>query len=250
MICDQLQNSLIALFEEKNPKFHQSSFATESNDFVEITAQGRSFVDKTLFIKDIIETPVIVTMITRPMRWGKTTNLDMLSKFFAVETDETKGRSYKELFQRLLIGQKYPGLVDDHQGQYPVIYFTFKNIKARTYRAIKSELIMEIQKLYNQYSYLYSNSMLRENSRIRLKKYLKGRIDLLDVSLAFLSSLLNKHHNKRVYLFIDDYDAFLNATYDTQGYEKTFRLMRYILSEDLEGNNSLEKAVVTGVTDL
>ena len=243
--------SINAMLEQMNSNVHQLSFAIDTNDFAKITAQGRSFVDKSLFVKDIIETRDHFTMITRPRRWGKTTNLDMLSKFFALKTDDSAVSSYKELFQRLLIGQKYPEFVKQHQGKYPVIYFTFKNITSKVFSTIKSELSIEIQKLYSQYVYLLDSKILDNNDKKDIRKYLSGNMKKMDIeySLRHLSSLLEEHHKKRVYIFIDDYDAILNATFDTEEYEKAFLLLSSMLGQALNGNNNLKKAVVTGLTN-
>ena len=242
--------------QQKKSEFNDLSIAIGTDDFVKVTAPGKHFADKTLLIKEIIDTSDEVTIITRPRRWGKTTNLDMLSKFFAVEVDENYNSAivsrHKELFQNLLIGQKYPETIDEHQGRYPVIFFTFKNIKSNTYSTMIAKFIYEIKSLYGTYAYLCNSCKLLEVEKKDFEKYLTGNIEEEDInrSLFFLSSLLKKHHGQDVYVFIDEYDALLNATFDTEEYAKTLELMRSILGIVLKDNNNVKKSVVTGITKI
>lgn len=249
-------NSINDLLQKRKPEFNKLSFAIGTDNFAKITESGKTFIDKSLLIKEIIETGDEVTIITRPRRWGKTTNLDMLAKFFAIEVDAAGSpvnvNQYRELFQNLRIGSEYSGLVAEHQGQYPVIFFTFKNVKSNKYKEIEANLIDELQKLYDIYAYLGSSEKLRGIKKDKFKKYLTGEIKLNEIvrSIEFLSSLLREHHEKEVYLFIDEYDSLLNATYDTEEYENTLKMMRSMLGNALKGNNNLKKSVITGITKI
>ena len=237
------------------PDIRRLSFATGEVNFAKLTARGRDFVDKSLFIKEIIESTDEVTLITRPRRWGKTTNMDMLSKFFAIEVnkndDSIMTSPYRELFQRLRIGQEYPELVEEHQGQHPVIFFSFKTIQLDTYNETKTKLIEKIELLFNQYKYLCNSDILDENQKNNFRKYINGNIEKQDIetSLQFLSSLLKAHHGKEVYLFIDASDTPLRDTWDLTGYKKIVKLIRSMLGQALNGNTNVRKAVVTCVTN-
>ena len=249
-------NEINALLKIKSHDLHRLSFTIGTHDFAKIAAEGRDFVDKSLFIKEIIETGDEVTMITRPRRWGKTVNLNMLSKFFAMHVNESGNAivtsPYRELFQRLRIGQKYPELIDKHQGKYPVIFFTFREIPCDTYQEIKSWFINEIMELYNKYSYLDKSAKINSYIKDKFHNFISGNISELEIkeSIYFLCSLLQMHHGKEVYLFIDEYDALFNSTFDTEEFHKTLELMRSFLGRSLKGNNSLKKAVVTGLTNI
>ena len=244
------------LLERKRSDFNQLSFEVGTDAFSEITANGRDYVDKSLFIKEIIETRDKVAIITRPRRWGKTTNMTMLYNFFSIEVNEIDNSivtsRYRELFQHLRIGQEYPDLLEEHQGTHPVIFFTFKNLVSKKYRKIKSMLKKDIKILYKKYDYLYNSNKLDDDQKKQFRKYENGHFGSigLESSLHFLSSLLKAHHGKEVYIFIDEYDAPLNATYDTEEYEKTLLLMRSMLGKALKGNDNLKKSVVTGVTKI
>ena len=191
-----------SLLRERKSDVHRLSFVIGSDDFAKMTEEGRDFVDKSLFIKEIIETGDEVTLILRPRRWGKTINIDMLSKFFSITVDETGSLTsaypYRKLFQRLRVGQEYPNLVAEHQGQYPVILFTFSNMQLETYQEIKSKLISAFRNLYDKYSYLYDSMKLSTHKKEKFNKILNGNITELEIgeSLCFLTSLLQIHHDK------------------------------------------------------
>ncbi len=249
-------NSINNLLQKRKSEFNKLLFAIGTDNFAKITESGKNFIDKSLFLLEIMYTGDEVTIITRPRRWGKTTNLDMLAKFFAIEVDEAgnpiKVNRYKDLFQNLRIGREYSHLVAEHQGKYPVIFFTFKNVKANKYKDIEANLVFEIKKLFKKFKYLVNSDKLDQDQKNDLNQYLNGKFGTEGIvrSLEFLSSLLKLHHGMNVYLFIDEYDALLNATYDTEEYENTLKLMRSILGNALKGNENLKKSVVTGITKI
>src|SRR5204863_319388 len=102
--------------------------STGSSDFKKLIAGG-IFVDKTLLIKEIIEADCEAMLITRPRRWGKTTNMSMLKYFFSPEGDDEN----KSMFENLKIGKEYPDILNEYQGKYPVIFVSFKNIGGNSY---------------------------------------------------------------------------------------------------------------------
>jgi hypothetical protein len=115
-------NKANALLKSQKETFKKLHFAIGASAFAKIAAKDRTFVDKSMLISEIIKTSTEVSIITRPRRWGKTTNMDMLAKFFAIEVDGQGNEipnSYRDLFLRLKIGQKERNLVEEHQGKYP-----------------------------------------------------------------------------------------------------------------------------------
>ena len=180
----------------------------------------------------------------------------MLSTFFAIKVNKSGNKIVpspdRDLFRHLRIGKEYPDVVAKHQGQYPVICFTFRDLKLNTYKAIRARLIDKIMSLYDEHLYLYEKLKLTENQKQKFEKYLKGNVADADFfeSLKFLSSLLKMRHRKKVYMFIDEYDAPLNATHDTKEYGKTLDIMRLFLGGGLKGNDNVEKSVVTGITKI
>src|SRR5204863_1488208 len=126
-----------------------SEFVTGSSDFKKLAAGG-IFIDKTLLIKEITEAACEAMLITRPRRWGKTTNMSMLKYFFSPEeADENKS-----MFEKLKIGKEYPDIVNEYQGKYPVIFISLKNIEGNSYEKIESKFKYVIGKLFKQHKYL------------------------------------------------------------------------------------------------
>ncbi len=205
------------------------------------------FADKTLFIKEIIDDPSEVTLITRPRRWGKTLNLSMLHYFLA---DEVWRQKTAGLFDSYLIAQVEDGrYIRDHQGQYPVISVSFKDIKAHDFKTAVEKIKLLIQELCRQHYYLFESKQLNDNERALFYKYLSDdpSQDELENSLKILSELLRQHCNKPVYILIDEYDTPLNAAFN-QGYLDEFTIfMKNLLSAALKSNPALKKGVLTGI---
>jgi len=254
------------ILEQKKGHLQQLSFATDTEDFPEVINNNIEFVDKSLFIKEIIQSTDKVSIITRPRRWGKTTNIEMLKTFLSITLDD-RGELIaispnKSLFDDLLIGQESE-IVSIHQGKYPVIFISFKNVKTSTkdkksseyenyYQAVEDLLKIEIKKLFRQYDYLQDSTMLKEYYKKDFDKYLEGDISRAEIgnSVQFLSELLYKHHKEKVYILVDEYDTPLNYAYQNPDYERVLGVMRAILGTALKGNQYLKKSVVTGITKI
>ena len=192
-----------------------------------------------MFIKEFLEASSgKVVLITRPRRWGKSLNMDMLKRFLSIEVDEQGAPIPQEesLNRKLFVGgevvigprtgkvkqlaplkiaQQCPDLVTEYQGQYPVISLGLKEVTGSSYQKIEEKLKMQITTLYDQYVYLQDQAWLTKNQCNRLAKYLEGQIVATDLegSLQFLSKLLYKHFAKPVYILIDEYDAPINHAY-------------------------------------
>ena len=203
------------------------------------------FADKTLFVKAIIDDKSEVTLITRPRRWGKTLNMSVLHHFFA---SEVHGRPTQGLFDGLKIEAENEGAYMRHQGQYPVIFISFKDVKENSYDEAINNIKKLIQELYREHEALLDSDKLREHDKELIKKYLNGSIDTQDLERAIriLSELLYKHHKKPVYILIDEYDTPLNAAYTTHLDDMT-RFMKNLFSAALKGNPYLKKGVMTGI---
>lgn len=248
-------NMLNKILKEKMDEFKLLIFATGTDNFAKIIQEKREFVDKSLLIKEIIESGDEVALITRPRRWGKTTNLEMLRSFLAIEADRD-GKQLtinhnKKLFRHLMINNELD-IIDQHQGKYPVIFISFKNIKANNYNEIVELLRNEIIELYEQHEYLKNSDKLNEYQGAIFNKYLSGDIDEvgLKMSLKNLSKFLYKHFSTKVYLLIDEYDTPLNYAYSISDYHNVLDLIRSMLGIVLKGNNYLKQSVVTGITKI
>lgn len=220
------------------------------DNFAELINLKRNyqFVDKTLFIKDILDDGSEVTLITRPRCWGKTLNLSMLEYFLA---PEVLGESTQGLFDDLAIGAIDQGRYLAFQGQSPVIFISFKDVKETQFDLAIRNIRSLLGATFAQHKRSVSNTgVLNADDEWLLDQHLKGEIDqpTLGYGLLTLSEVLYRgFQNKKVYILIDEYDTPLNYAYQYGYLEEMTRFMQNLLSAALKGNPYLEKGVMTGV---
>ncbi len=211
------------------------------DNFEKLITRGYFFIDKTLLIKDLLDNKADVNLFTRPRRFGKTLNMSMLQYFF--ENSE-KDNSY--LFEGLNImksGEKYTS----HMGQYPVINLSLKSAKQPTFELAYISIRRRIAEEYERHEYILKDKSL-DNKRERYLKILKEQGeegDYID-SLYFLSECLEKYHNKKVIILIDEYDVPLENAFFEGFYDKMIAFIRSLFESALKTNSSLEFAVMTG----
>ena len=255
-----------------------------TDNFAKLLSQGNVFVDKSMFIQEFLEASSgEVVLITRPRRWGKSLNMDMLRRFLSIEVDEQGAPLPQEesLNRKLFVGgevvigprtgkvkqlaplkiaQQCPDIVTEYQGQYPVISLGLKEVTGSSYQEIEDKLKKYIGKLYDQHVYLQDQAWLTNNQRNQLARYLNGQILATDLgdSLQFLSELLCTHFGKPVYILIDEYDAPINHAYREFGektkegennkeFEKVLQLFRSLLGAALKSNPYLARGLLTGI---
>lgn len=211
-------------------------------DFEQMITSDNFYIDKTMFIKEWWENNDTVTLITRPRRFGKTLNLDMTDHFFSVNYF---GRG--DLFQDLSVWkeEKYREL----QGTYPVIFFSFADMKETTFPEARKSICQIIKDLYNRYDFLLGGSYLNEDEK---KAYQNISVDMEDYlavnSLKALSDYLMRYYGKKVIILLDEYDTPMQEAY-VQGYwEELTALMRNMFNAALKTNPCLERAIMTGIT--
>jgi hypothetical protein len=213
------------------------------SDFKEMITGGFVYVDKTLFIQELVDLGTNrVTLIPRMRRFGKTLNLSMLQYFFENSAEDT---SY--LFSSLNIWklEKYRSL----QGQYPVIFITLKGIKASSWQQAFNHLCLLISKEFGRHLYLLEGQTLNYVEKEQFQAIFTNKeanIVLVSMSLQLLSEWLYRYHNKKVILLIDEYDTPAHTAYEHGYYEE----MSPFWSEWLSGikdNRFLEFAVFTGI---
>lgn len=217
------------------------------DDFGKVRSKGLAFVDKTLFIKEVLDNESKeVSIITRPRRFGKTFNLSTLRYFLASEVDHIKT---KGMFDDLKIAAIDNGSYMQYQGKYPVIFVTFKNAKDTTFNDILNSLRIVIQKLYRTYGYLLDSDKLKQHEKKLFNKFLMEEIDkaTIETALETLCELLYRHTNKKVFLLIDEYDAPIQSGYVNNYYEEVVNLMRRMFGAALKTNPYLDRAVITGI---
>lgn len=216
-------------------------------DFEDIRNTGYYYVDKTMFMKDMLDLKGKVNLFLRPRRFGKTLNLSMLRYFFEDTQDKKKNEEHKELFHGLKImaeGKEYT----KHMGKYPVINLTLKSAKQPTfalaYRKIKKAIADEFQR----HQFLLENDTLGEEDKKLFQKIASREAGYEDDSAAleFLSKCLFKATGKKAVILIDEYDVPLENAYFRGFYEKMADFMRSFFESALKTNDGLQFAVITG----
>lgn len=206
------------------------------------------YVDKTLMIKELVDSAASVNLITRPRRFGKTLNLSMLRRFFELELNECGEKienSY--IFQQLDIsacGARYLTL----QERYPVINVSLKSAKQPTYELSYIMLKKQIQEEFDRHKYVLDASALDEREKIQYEEILalKEEESLYIDALRFLSMCLYKYHGEHVIILIDEYDVPLENAYMEGFYDEMTGFIRSLFESALKTNPSMEFAVITG----
>ncbi|MEI8055700.1 MAG: AAA family ATPase [bacterium] len=217
------------------------------DDFGKVRTKNLKFVDKTLFIKEIIDNEdVEVSVITRPRRFGKTFNLSTLHHFLAPDVNQIKTAG---MFDDLKIATVDNGSYMQYQGKYPVIFVSFKSVKDNAFHGALKNLQLVLKELYRAHRYLHNSDRLAQDEKELFKKFLSEEIDATDIetSLRILSELLYKHTSKKVFLLIDEYDTPIQSGYLKGYYDEIVGLMRKMLGSALKTNPYIDRAVVTGI---
>ncbi|MBS0185715.1 MAG: AAA family ATPase, partial [Proteobacteria bacterium] len=214
------------------------------SDFRTIIEEKFNFVDKTLFIKEVIEEGPKVILITRPRRFGKTLNLSMLQYFFA---PEVRGIPTKGLFEGLKISQE--PLYEEYQGKIPVISLSFKDVKEDSFEKAYDKIYEIIVGLYKNFSYLQKSDIFSEEFKFLYNCLLKREANQaqLENSLKELTEYLFAYHKTPPLILIDEYDTPIHAGYLNGFYDKIVSFFRNFFSVSLKDNPCLYKAVLTGI---
>lgn len=209
-------------------------------NFEEICTRGFYYVDKTELLKDLLENWGKVTLFTRPRRFGKSLNISMLKHFFSMEGD-------KSMFEGLAIS-KETVLCEEYMGKFPVISISLKGIHADSYETARELATRIINEEASQKQYLLESDRLTENDKERFTELLKRDMSeaALYSSLRELSQLLQKHHDSKVILLIDEYDVPLAKAFEQGYYDRMVLMIRNLFHQALKTNDSLEFAVLTG----
>ena len=198
------------------------------------------YVDKTSMIAELLKNWGEVNLFTRPRRFGKSLNMDMLENFFSPETD-------KSVFNGLKISDEKE-LCEEYMGRYPVISISLKDIDALSYETAFQMAVLLINQCARKFYYLKESTKLSEVDRQKYSALLNDRMDeaALSSSLRILSNLLEMYHGQKVVILIDEYDVPLAKAFERGYYEQMVVLIRNLLSQCLKTNSSLKFAVLTG----
>ena len=208
--------------------------------FEDIRTDGFYYIDKTNFIKDLINMRGSVNLFTRPRRFGKSLNMDMIKCFFEMGSDQS-------LFDGLNIS-KEKDLCDQYQGKYPVISISLKDVDGRNYELALKKMAATLKKEIRRHQYLLEGEELSEIDKNAVKHLFTDTLDETDQeeSLYLLSEMLYKYHGQKVILLIDEYDVPLDKAYSKGYYNEMVDHMRGLFGEVLKTNPNLYFAVLTG----
>lgn len=213
-----------------------------NQSFKSIREMGAFYIDKTKFIKEWWESGDIVTLITRPRRFGKTLNLSMAECFFS---KEYAGKS--SLFEGLDIwnNTKYQNL----QGKFPVLFISFAGIKADNYKTAREGIINIIIDLYAKYSFLFKSKEINIKEREYFGIVNSGMSDIeIAMSLNRLSLCMSRCYGEKVIILLDEYDTPLQEAYLYGYWDKMVLLVRSLFNYTFKTNPYLERGLVTGIT--
>ena len=201
------------------------------------------YVDKTLLIKEFLDKKPLVSLFTRPRRFGKTLNMDMLRVFFEISKEDTS--TYfkdKAIWQ---CGREYT----KHQGQYPVIFLTFKDVKFDSWEATIDKIRGLLQVEFGRHLELKESDKLAEYEIEYFSKILEAKANEVELtsSLENLSRMLFKHYGKAPIIIIDEYDTPIQEGYAEDFYDEIIRFMRNFFSGAFKDNKNLSYGFLTGI---
>ena len=201
------------------------------------------YVDKTLLVKEFLDQKPLVSLFTRPRRFGKTLNMDMLRAFFEISEEDTS-----KYFQDKAIwkcGEEYR----KHQGQYPVIYLTFKDVKFASWEATIGMIQALLQAEFGRHLELLDSNKLAEHEKEYLKKVLNKEASEVDLTAALekLSQMLTKHYGKAPIIIIDEYDTPIQEGYSKDFYDEIIGFMRNFFSGAFKDNKNITYGFLTGI---
>ena len=209
-------------------------------NFEEIRTEGFYYVDKTGLISELLHNWSKVNLFTRPRRFGKSLNMSMMKCFFDLNGN-------KKIFNGLKIANE-ADLCDEYMGKFPVISVSLKAIHAGSYAKAYDMAVQVINSEARRLQYLLDSDRLTKNDKETFSELLRNDMNeaVLCCSLKNMSELLQKHHNRKVIVLIDEYDVPLSKAFEHGYYDQMILLIRNMFEQVLKTNDSLQFAVLTG----
>ena len=201
------------------------------------------YIDKTMMIKDFIDERPMVSLFTRPRRFGKTLNMDMLRVFFE-KTDSDTSVYFKDK-KIWACGEQYRA----YQGKYPVIYVTFKDVKCESWESTYDLICQILRNEVQRHSELLSSNRISAYDKKYLESILSGSASEIDMAMTFmnLSRMLDAHYDKAPIIIIDEYDTPIQQGHTLGYYDKVISFMRNLFSGGLKDNKHLSFGFLTGI---
>lgn len=201
------------------------------------------YVDKTMLIKEFLDQKPLVSLFTRPRRFGKTLNMDMLRVYFEkVDEDTSKYFKDKNIWK---CGENYRM----HQGKYPVIFLTFKDVKFDSWKATVEKIKSLLQEEYGRHQELLSSGKISDYEKVYFNKVLSATENEVELSFSLekLSKMLATHYDKAPIIIIDEYDTPIQEGYSKDFYDEIIGFMRNFFSGAFKDNKNLSYGFLTGI---
>ena len=212
------------------------------SDYVRAQAEYY-YVDKTLLIKEFMDQKPLVSLFTRPRRFGKTLNMDMLRVFFEISDVDTSQYFVDKAIWKC--GAEYR----KHQGKYPVIFLSFKDVKFDSWEETVVKIRGLLQKEFGRHQELLNSSELAEYEKVYFAKVLKEEASEVEMSesLERLSQMLATHYGKAPVIIIDEYDTPIQEGYSKDFYDEIIGFMRNFFSGAFKDNKNITYGFLTGI---
>jgi len=214
------------------------------SDFKMLRLRDNYYIDKTLFIKHIIDNQSSVILITRPRRFGKTLNMSTLRYYFDCSKKDTA-----KLYEGLKImeqGESYTSKL----GAYPVIYLTLKDVRETTYEKMLICMKTALLEMYREHRYLLDSDKIYPEEKAKIEDILWAREDeeAIKNGVKELSQYLYRYYDKPVIMLLDEYDVTLQNAYVEGYYKQAVTFFRNFYGQTFKDNLYLSKTVLTGVS--
>ena len=212
------------------------------DDYRRLKENNYYAVDKTLMIEEFLQRQSIVTLITRPRRFGKTLNMSMMAEFFDITKDS------KEIFNDTNITKSFYA---SNMNQYPTIFVSFANAKGDQINVVQ-QIKEQLRNEYNRYEHIFNNLSKFEEDDYKqvidgLMSKSDGKLNNIIDALSFLMKILEKYYQRKVMLFIDEYDTPFIEAHVNGFYDKIKNGLASLLHNSLKTSNSLQYALLTGI---
>ena len=213
-------------------------------DFKKMRINDYYYIDKTMYIKDILDNKSEVILVTRPRRFGKTLNMSMLRYYFDIKCKDSK-----ELFKDLKIMEQ-DEYYTSKLGAFPVIYLTLKDINGSNLEEMILQLKTELIEVFIDYAELLKSEKLLDIEKEMFSKVLNLKANKIELqgALKLLSRLLYKEYERPVILLVDEYDVPLQTAYVKGYYDEAIDFLKSFYGATFKDNPYLEKTILTGVS--
>ena len=221
----------------------KKKIAIGDSDFKSVLTRDCYYIDKTLYIKRILDNSSSVALVTRPRRFGKTLNMSMLRYFFDIR------KNSKDLFADKKI-MKEDEYYTSKLNSYPVIYITLKDVMDRSYEDMVRAIKTAVNDMYQEHRYLLESDKIYEEEKEKIKDilWIREDVEALKISIKELSKYLSRQYDKKVILLIDEYDVPIQNAYVSGYYDEAIKFFKTFFGTTFKDNPYLEKTVLTGVS--